>query len=111
FAVGVAAIGGAGVDVNALFDAVIAFSLAGPLLVEQLLQKRLPFSALAASLYLAPMVFGLWQKSDPSWLTAQFCTNPMRDEADTAQADVASLRERVGGAACESLPLCYWAGK
>jgi hypothetical protein len=111
FAVGVVAIGGAGVDVNALFDAVIAFSLAGALLVEQLLRKRLPFSALAASLYLAPIVFGLWQKSDPSWLTAQFWTDPMRDEADTAQGDVAFLRERVGGAACETLPLCYWAGK
>ena len=110
-AVGVVAIGGAGVDVNALFDAVIAFSLAAALLVEQLLQKRLPVSALAASLYLAPLAFGVWQKSDLSWLTPQFWADPMRDEADTAQSDVAFLRQRAGPAVCETLPLCYWAGK
>lgn len=110
-ALGILAIGGAGVDVNALFDAAIAFSLAAALLIEQLRQKRLPLSALAVSLYLVPLAFGLWQKSDPSWLSAQFWTSPMRDEADTAQADVVFLQERAGRAVCETLPLCYWAGK
>jgi dolichyl-phosphate-mannose-protein mannosyltransferase len=108
---GMIMVGGAGVDVNAFFDAAIAVSLAASLLLERLIRIDLPVSTLAIALYFAPVVFGLWLKADPVWLTTRFWLHPMQDDAVSAQDDIAFLKEHQGAAVCETLPLCYWAGK
>ena len=109
--IGIVMVGGAGVDVNAFFDAVIAVSLATSLLLERLIRMELPVSTFSIALYFAPVVFGLWLKADPTWLTTGFWLHPMQDDAASAQDDIAFLKEHQGAAVCETLPLCYWAGK
>ena len=67
-------------------------------------------SALASVLAL-PLGLGLAQAFDSSWLEQNFWLRPMRDDAETARIDVAYLRANTGPALCETLSLCYWAGK
>jgi hypothetical protein len=103
--------GGAGVDVNALFDAAIALSLSAALLLDRLMVRQLPVSALVVLVYVLPIGLDLWARADISWATADFWLHPMRDDVTTAHSDIAFLRGHAGPAICETLPLCYWAGK
>jgi hypothetical protein len=111
FFVGVCSLGGAGVDVNALFDAAIAFSLAVALLLDRVAKEGIPAAGLIAALYLLPLTFSLSGIANTAWLTRDFWLHPASDDAETARADVEYLRGRTGPAVCETLPLCYWAAK
>jgi hypothetical protein len=110
---GLAFLGGAGVDVNAMFDADIAIALGAALAVARLrmapLGRRLvPWTAAALAV---PFVVGLVMAYDPDWRTADFWLHPMQDETALAESDIAWLRARPGLVMCETLSLCYWAGK
>lgn len=80
--------GGAGVDMNAWFDAAIAVSLAGALALDR---------RWVAAVYALPVVLGLVLFDD--------------ELPGAATADIAFLKAQRGPALCEMLSLCYWAGK
>ena len=89
---GAAFSGGAGVDMNVWFDAVVALALGIALALE-----RLPWRFAWIGLLLLLLVPGL--VSD-RW-----------DPPIDASSDIAFLKSRKGPAMCEELSLCYWAGK
>src|SRR5262249_53367953 len=62
---------------------------------------------LAASACVMALACGLALNWDSAWLELP----PGRDEAESAEADIAFLKERPGAALCETLSFCYWAGK
>ncbi|HEX4294301.1 MAG TPA: hypothetical protein VHZ29_09215 [Rhizomicrobium sp.] len=101
--------GGAGVDMNVWFDAVIALALGAALAVDRLGQEL--HKVLAAFAYVVPLLCGLALAYDGAWLTRDFWLHPARDEAAMAAADIDFLKARDGPALCEMLSLCYWAGK
>jgi hypothetical protein len=113
-AIGGMFLGGAGVDVNAMFDADIAIALGAGIAVyhAKSLSGTTAFAepVLAAAL-LVPLVTGLSSAFDPDWLEQNFWLHPMRDEASIAGSDIAYLRAHQGPVVCEMLSLCYWAGK
>jgi hypothetical protein len=104
-------LGGAGVDVNVLFDAAIALSLGAALVLERVATWRLPALAAIVALYLVPLALSRWLMPGSEWRSAEFWTNPLGDEAKTGRADIALLKDHPGSALCETLALCYWAGK
>ena len=107
-AAGMFFLGGAGVDANALFDADIALALCAGLLLNHL---QLPiWQASAALLYAVPLVFGL-SALDSGWRESDFWLHPMTDERAAADAEIALIRSAKGPVLCETLALCYWAGK
>jgi len=111
-ALGFAATAGEGVARNAYFDLLIALCLLGAFLVARVSAlvpsgaRVIPTCALALALLLGPLIaapdalLGL-----PERLEAQ-----RRLEAVTRE-DVAYLAARPGPAVCETLALCFWAGK
>jgi len=101
--------GGAGVDMNVWFDAVIALSIGAALAMDRF--ERPLHKALAAVAYAVPLLCGLTLAYDEDWLTRDFWLHPARDDAATAAADVDFLKAHDGPALCEMLSLCYWAGK
>jgi hypothetical protein len=114
-ATGVAFLGGAGVDVNAMFDADIAVALGAGMAVERIVVfPGLKFAyaqAALATVVLLPLALGLFPAFDSARLDADFWLHPMRDETELAGRDIAWLQVRKGPAICEMLSLCYWAGK
>lgn len=89
---GAALSGGAGVDMNVWFDALIAFALGvAPAL------DRLPWRFSWIGLLLLLLVPGFFSDR---W-----------DAPVDASSDIAFLRSHDGPAMCEELSLCYWAGK
>jgi hypothetical protein len=104
-------LGGAGVDVNVLFDAAIALSLGAALVLERVAKSKVPALAAIVALYLVPLALTRWLMPGSEWLSPEFWTHPLGDEAQTARADIALLRDHPGPALCETLALCYWAGK
>jgi len=110
--VGIAFSGGAGVDVNVFFDAIIALSLSAALAFDWFAVRGAPWRALVAALLLLPPASGLYQASaGEDWRDPDFWRHPMADEAATARSDIAFIRARPGRALCETLSYCYWAGK
>lgn len=110
---GVLLSGGAGVDVNAMFDADIALAIGAGLAVYRLLRQRHAIAhisgrALALASFL-PFVFLAGENSD--WREWSFWRYPMQDETALAAQDIAFLRAHPGPAICETLAFCYWAGK
>jgi hypothetical protein len=103
-------LGGAGVDVNAMFDADIALALASALLLERL-SVRFGGEGVAAAIIAAPFAITLNLAATPDWLTGDFWLRPGADDAETAEKNIAFLRAHPGPALCETLSLCYWAGK
>ena len=106
-------LGGAGVDVNAMFDADIALSLGAGLALDVLTRSRDPVPHIAsralAFFCLLPIAMLTFAVSD--WRDPAYWLRPMRDEAALASDDITFLRNHQGPAMCESLALCYWAGK
>jgi hypothetical protein len=90
--------GGAGVDMNAWFEAAIAISLGVALGFERLGLDMLSWRLAAAALALLPLTLGLF--FGDRW-----------DPPVDATPDIAFLKSRDGPALCEELSLCYWAGK
>jgi hypothetical protein len=103
-------LGGAGVDVNAMFDADIALALASALLLERL-SMRYGIDGIAAAILAAPFAITLYLAATPDWFTGNFWLRPGADDAETAGKNIAYLRAHPGPALCETLSLCYWAGK
>jgi hypothetical protein len=105
--------GGAGVDVNAMFDADIALTLAAGLALGRLLEERKPLLHVVGRAFaLAALVpFALPALDNHDWRDWSFWLHPMRDETSLAAEDIGFLRAHAGAAICESLALCYWAGK
>jgi hypothetical protein len=104
-----ASLGGDGVDANAWFDFAIASSLIIALLLER--AAALQWEGPAVAVLVAPLGVVLCLSIDADWLAADFWLHPMRDEAAAAEADIAFLKTQKGDAICETLALCYWAGK
>jgi hypothetical protein len=102
---GVGFSGGAGVDVNAMFDADIAVALGTALALNRLLDGLR--GAVAAAAFAAPVLIaassGMADTDD--WL------HPMRDEALQSRTDIVFLAARPGPVLCETLSFCYWAHK
>ena len=106
-AIGVAFLGGAGIDVNVLFDADIALALGLALTLDRLAQGwRGPVVALACVLPLLPILWANEEARDPG-----YWFHPLRQERVEARADIALLEARKGPAMCEMLSFCYWAHK
>ena len=108
--IGTLSAGGAGVDANAYFDLVIALALSVGLMLERLELSGSPVSPAAALIFI-PIALSLYAALDADWYTYDFWLHPWADEARTAEADIAFLRGEKGDALCETLSLCYWAGK
>jgi hypothetical protein len=110
---GVILAGGAGVDVNAMFDADIALALGAGLALGRLLEERTPVPHLVGRTFalaaLIPFALSAFQSSE--WRDWSFWSHPMRDESALAGDDIKFLRAHPGTAICESLALCYWAAK
>jgi hypothetical protein len=112
-ATGALLLGGAGVDVNAMFDADIALALAAGLALRKLSRRwtalpHLAGRALALALF-APIA-GLVLANE-NWRDWSFWTRPMGDETALTNTDIAFLQSHTGPAICESLAYCYWAEK
>lgn len=110
--VGIAFSGGGGVDANVFFDADIALSLCAGLAFTHFGARGDQWQTLVATLLLLPLASGLYQASvGEDWRDENFRLHPMADETATAQRDITFIRARPGGALCETLSFCYWAGK
>jgi len=103
---GVFFLGGAGVDVNAMFEADIALALASGLLIGTLPGYK---RAAAAAVFATPFFF--FAASNEEWQEAYLRLHPFREEAAMAKSDIAFLKAHKGPALCEMLSFCYWAEK
>jgi hypothetical protein len=105
--------GGAGVDVNAMFDADISLALGAGLVLGRLLRESRPVPHLVGRTFalaaLIPLVLPAFQSNE--WRDWTFWLAPLREETALAGQDIKFLRTNSGPAICESLALCYWAGK
>lgn len=105
-------LGGAGVDQNAMFDADIALALGVSLSLQKLNERAGGrWAALGAAALLAGLGVAIWQTADPAFATSGYWLQPLREEQELAEKDIAFVRSREGPALCETLALCYWAGK
>jgi hypothetical protein len=96
---------GEGVSYNAFFDLTIALSLLGSFLLTRS-PNTIPAVALALALLLDPLL-----RAPHAWLGFRPALERVaRLEATTAK-DVDYLAAREGPALCETLALCFWAGK
>lgn len=96
---------GSGVDVNAWFEALIFLSIATPVALtkyDECMLRRRPHFWLAAPLVLA-IPYGIYMMS----------TELMdRQSGLSATADITARIAQIDGpVACQTLALCYWAGK
>jgi len=105
-ALGIVFLGGAGVDVNAMFEADVALALTAGVLIARLPGYR---GVLAAAVYALPLLFN--GATDSDWQGVYWRLQPFREEAVVAGKDIAFLKARQGPALCEMLSFCYWAGK
>ena len=111
FLVGASYFGGAGVDVNAMFDADIALALVAGLALNRLSGRGAIYASALVSAFLLPLAIGLCIEFNSDWLEGDYWFHPMRDEAALAKQDITFLRAHNGSALCETLAYCYWAGK
>ncbi|HEY3779062.1 MAG TPA: glycosyltransferase family 39 protein [Rhizomicrobium sp.] len=111
--VGAIFLGGAGVDVNAMFDADIALALVVGLVLDCLLAGGELASRIAGSVFVIATFLPLFVSgaANTNWRTPSFWLQPMREETALAARDIAFVRARPGPVICESLAFCYWAGK
>jgi hypothetical protein len=102
-ALGVIFTAGEGVNYNAFFDLTIALSLLGSFLLTR---NPYAISGLALALLLDPLL-----RAPHAWLGL----GPGLDEIAKLEAatskDVEYVSAREGPALCETLSLCFWAGK
>ncbi len=108
---GAAFAGGAGVDTNVFFDADMALSLGVGLALHKFAARGAPWPAGIAAALLVPLLASLYLASDENWRDPDYWLHPMADEVAAARDDIAFLEGRRGPALCESLSLCYWAGR
>lgn len=111
FVVGASYFGGAGVDVNAMFDADIALALVAGLALNRLSDRGVVVGSAIVAAFLLPLAVGIWLNFNADWLDADYWFQPLRDETALAKGDTAFLRAHKGPALCETLGYCFWAGK
>lgn len=103
--------GGAGIDDNLFFDLLIASSLGAGLLLQQapsLARSHAP--AMTRAVVAAAYLFGIGINLPGEPIRSLFDSSAAHAEADT-RADLAFLAAVEGRVMCETLALCYWAGK
>jgi len=103
--IGALFLGGAGVDVNVLFDADIALALAAALLID----RAGNWKAAVAALYALPLLY--FAASNEDWRRADYWLHPLQEETTTSRRDIAFLAAHKGPALCEMLSFCFWAKK
>ncbi len=106
--------GGSGVDVNALFDIIVASIMIGGMLLRHAdrMECRTQsqagrFSVLILAVLVVALAVSLPYeivKVREFWKTRELATESVAE-------DIRYLSETRGAAMCESLALCYWAGK
>ena len=104
--IGLAFLGGVGVDPNVLFDADIALALSAALVLDRLSGWR---AAVVAAAAVAPLFHAAAANED--WRDFASWLHPLGDEAATARADIAMMAHTPGATLCEMQSFCYWAGK
>jgi len=107
--IGVAFLGGSGVNYNTLFDPCIALCVAAGLLVSRLRTSgvKLPIVLITMLLATLPVLTMVPRRIN---LLFSFIEHRSAQRAQ-GQADIALLAHLDGRVACEMLALCYWAGK
>jgi hypothetical protein len=122
FAAGLFFSGGEGVGGNAMFDASIAAALGLGVLVNRIRKGAAapewlgPGAAIAVALGAAvPATLGLAASASASIIPAQpaalMSSEPLSANREIFRADIEFLGKRPGTVLCETLSLCYWAGK
>jgi hypothetical protein len=96
--------GGAGTGLNLFFEPLIAACLAAGLLLQQ--AERRVRAALAAVL-----IFGVAIHLPGDPIRILLGASPVRRAEAATRADLAFLATIEGRVMCETLALCYWAGK
>jgi hypothetical protein len=107
-------VGGAGTGLNLFFDPMIALSLAAGLLLQRAgcwfaAETISPSTARAA--LAAVLIFGIGLNLPGDPLRALLDPSRMRGAEAATRADVAFVADLEGPVLCETLALCYWAGK
>lgn len=110
FVIGASYFGGAGVDVNAMFDADIALALVAGLALSRFHARTVLFAGTLAA-FLLPLSLCTYLAYTDDWLDKDYWLYPLYEESVMATADIDSLRSHDGPALCETLAYCYWAGK
>jgi len=77
---------------------------------ERIVARGWPVAPAAVCVFL-PVALSLQNALDADWFARDFWLHPWADEARTAESDIAFLRAQKGSALCETVALCYWAGK
>lgn len=106
-------LGGAGVDVNVMFDSDIALALSAGLVISRLAASDRLIGCAAAQIValLCILPLAVIVLRIPDWRDSSFWLSPMHDDAALAKRDILFLSENVGAAMCQNLTFCYWAGK
>ena len=109
---GVFILGGDGVDVNAVFDLVIALSMNAALAIDTLGQwASSPNRSVARFsgmlIFVLPVLLVTPRAASETWEYLQ----DLKSAIQTSREDVQYLSSFRGSAMCESLALCYWSGK
>ena len=102
---GVVFTAGEGVSYNAFFDLTIALSLLASRLLSQS-TNTIPTVALGLALLLDPLL-----RAPHAWLGLGPALDQVARLEAATEKDVDYLAARDGPALCETLALCYWAGK
>lgn len=113
--IGSVAAAGDGVNVNAMFEAVFAFSLAaghlaGRLQKHELLALRSIRPILIGACGISLLTAGAFAATGDVIRIAPWIRDQLSAEAATREA-VPMIAGRPGRAMCDGLELCYWAGK
>jgi len=103
-ALGIGFLGGAGVDVNAMFEADIALCLGAAFLISANYR-----GFLAAAAYSVPLLF--FAATNSEWRDIYLRLHPFAEGAPMAAKDIAFMKAQKGPALCEMLSFCYWSGK
>jgi hypothetical protein len=111
FLVGASYFGGAGVDVNAMFDADIALALVAGLARNRLSDRGVIYTNAVVAGFMLPVAVGIWLNFNADWFGGDYWFHPLREETALAKQDIEFLRAHNGATLCETLAYCYWAGK
>jgi hypothetical protein len=110
--VGIALMTGAGVIYNTLFDLVIAIMLGCALLLRRLIDTAKTDSAAAAATTVALIMFAArFIMISPAAQNGYAEMRAGLDQRDAWAATIELIRAEPKLVACETLALCYWAGR
>ncbi len=116
FMLGAVFSGGAGVDMNAMFDCDIALVLVAGLALNRVAAGDAIRTGAIVGAFVLPLVFigsykAVKYKTASALVTTAFWLHPMDQEAELARRDIRFLRVQHGRVLCHTLALCYWAQK